>query len=102
LLHRAEDVLRADVHDARVVAGEDERRVPVEAEFLVLLYGLRADEAALAGAHIASADGPALAFGINEVRVGGIDAAHEAVAAADEQPVLVHRAAAAQHVRRAA
>ena len=42
-----------------------------------------------------------LALGIDQVRIVGIDPADEAVAAAEEQPVVVDRAGAAQRLGRA-
>src|SRR5207248_2310608 len=127
LLDGAEDVVAARVDDVRVVAGEDERRVPVEAEAATaaaaaatagLLAALtcwgataataaataaaRPDAGLLAGAQVAPAHVSTLALGVNDVGVVGIDAADEAVAAADRNPVLVDRPAAAQgHARRA-
>ena len=48
------------------------------------LTGLRADAALLAGAEVPPADRAVLALGVDEVGVVRVDAADEAVAAADE------------------
>ncbi len=89
LLQRTEDIIAAAVADVRVVAGQDERRVPVEAIRFQFLLLLRAQAGALAGAQVAPAHAAVLGLEINQVGVLRIDPAHKAVAAADDDPVLV-------------
>ena len=91
LVDRAEDIVAAAVEDVRIVAGQDERRVPVEAIGGLPLGIARPNARDLAGAQVAPADVPVLRFIINEVGVLRIDSADEAVAAADEDPVLIDR-----------
>src|SRR5262249_15558014 len=84
-----------------VVRREDERRVPVEAVPLRAHGAARADEAALAGAKVAAAHRPALTLGVDDIGIIRIDAAGEAVAAVDGEPVL-HDNPAARRERPAA
>src|SRR5262249_9470367 len=59
------------------------------------LAALRADDAAFAGAQVAAEHRAVLALVVDQVRVFRIDAADEAVAAADTHPVFIDRADAA-------
>src|SRR6266496_6601088 len=63
------------------------RRVPVEAETLVG----RLHTGGFVRAQVDPADAAPLAREVDQVGVGGVDTASEAVAAADRDPVLVDR-----------
>src|SRR6516225_4199258 len=68
---------------------QNERRVPVEAQAFALLDRTRPERGALVGAEIDPGEGAALALGVDLIGIMGIDAADEAVAAADREPILV-------------
>src|SRR5439155_4472338 len=128
--------IAAAVIDLRVVAAENERRVPVEAVRRLsgqspnhcrhllagqrqrvsdvrqgagdrrldsgLFLAARTDTRELSGPQVSPGHAPILNLEIDQVRVVGIDAADEAVAAADADPIFVDRAAAAEAVTRPA
>ena len=61
-----------------------------------------ANESGFARPQVLPGHGSVLALGVNDVGVGGVDVADEAVAAVKEEPVVVHRTDAAERVRRSA
>ena len=93
-IERAEDIVARRIEDLGVVARQDERRVPVEAiRRLAARPGSRANRGPLARLQMPPADVAVLALEIDEVGIARIDAADEAVAAADREPVFVDDAA---------
>src|ERR1019366_4819748 len=102
LLDGAEDVVGGRVEDVRIVAGENEGRVPVEAVFARARLNLGAQELRLAGAQVTPEQVASLTFRIDDVGIMGIDPAHEAVAALDELEVRVGRSAGSEGLGRAA
>src|SRR5262249_21136899 len=102
LLHRAEDVIAGAVINARVGVRQDERRVPVEPVRWLAARRRRAQGAELTGAQGAPHHRSILALEVDEIRLVWIGPADEAVAATDEDPVIIPRADAGERARGAA
>src|SRR5262245_46048079 len=77
----AEQPARAEVETRRAVRADDERCLPIEAQrrFAAVLDGPNLH--ALAGAAIEPDHAAVLRLAVDDVRIAGIDARHEAVAA---------------------
>ena len=98
----AEDPLRREVQARRLVGREDERGVPVPAQGVVagLLVGL--DEDGFPASPVETAEDAVLERRVDDVRVGGVDAGVEAVAAPGDEPVVVGDAVGVPRPRGAA
>src|SRR6185437_3182689 len=94
----AEHVVAAAIEDLRIVAGQNERRIPVEAIGRLSLRIAWPDGGELAGADVAPSHVPVLRLEVNDIGVLRIDPAHEPIAAADENPVLVDRPLSVERV----
>src|SRR4029077_15644070 len=97
-----ENVIASAVENAGIVAGEGEWRVPVEAIGRRAIEPGGANGEALAGANIATLNGAVLRLGIDDIRIVPINPADKPIAAADRDPVLVHRPRAIERNRRPA
>src|SRR5215510_16036232 len=85
----AEKLMTGEIDPLAVVRADDERRVPV---VTLRLFGLawdRSNAHSLAGASVKAHQAAVLALGVDGVRVFGIDARDEAVAAVGLEPVGV-------------
>src|SRR5262245_55118189 len=94
--------MTGEIEPLAVVWPEDERRVPVVP---LRLFGLARDRRnahSLAGASVEAHQAAVLALGVDGVRVFGIDARDEAVAAVGLEPVGVDYARLAARFGRAA
>src|SRR6516165_7698148 len=81
---------------------QDKRRVPVETQPLARLNLTRTERSPLTGAEVDPREGAALALGVDLIGIMRIDAADEAVAAANREPILVGRAGGGARAARAA
>ena len=93
MVGRAEEELRADVHHALLRRTGRDRRVPVEAQ-LLLVVGLRLDVARGHRAPVDAADEAALRLDVDRLRIAGVRHRPEPVAAVEVFPALVGDAAA--------
>src|SRR5215510_12765102 len=98
----AEELVPGEIEPLAVVRADDERRVPVVALRLFGLARDRRDAHSLASAFVESHQSAVLALGIDGVRVFGIDARDEAVAAVGLEPIGVDYARLAARFGRAA
>ena len=93
-----EDAVAAEVEGGRLVWGDEEGRVPVEAESRLAFLGRGPQHPPLAGVEVDAADVASLRFGVDDVRIEGAEGDVEPVAAPDELPVVVGDGAVAAHV----
>ena len=76
-----------------IEGGDDEGRVPVEAQLLQTLVRRRLQAHAVARVQVNALQLAPLAGGVDDVRVGGIEGHPEAVATVDRLPVRIENAA---------
>src|SRR6266481_6289924 len=99
MIARAEKELRTNVDCSLFIGRHENGCVPVEAQLLFVVSGLRLDIAAVERMPVDAANGAALRFGVNPVRIGGIGEYPEAVTAIQ---VLPARVADSARIRRVA
>ena len=97
---RTKHVVSASVEDSGIEIGKDKRCVPIESVRWFPFWGRGSDRTAFAGFHIAAAHVSVLAGPIDQIRIIGVDAAHESISTADTEPILIDRAAAVERNRR--
>src|SRR5213080_1194703 len=90
---RTEEELSPNVNRALFIRAHVNRRIPIEVELLLAVFGKRLDGASFVGEAIHSANFAALRFGIDVSGIGGIGKHPETVAAKHVFPTGVAHAA---------
>src|SRR5260370_33996060 len=89
MIARAKKELRANVDCSLFIGRHVNGRIPIEAQLLFVVSGLRLDVAAVERMPVDAANGAALGFRINPIGIRGIGEYPEAVTAIQDLPARV-------------
>ena len=92
-IQRAKNIVACAIKNLRVVIGQYEGRIPVEAVRWSSGGAWRLNRSPLTCFEMPTADCSVLAFPVDQVRILLIDSANESIAAADRKPVLIESSA---------
>ena len=93
MIARPEQELRADVNGPFFIWAHVDRRVPVKAQFLFVIVGIRGDASSFQRMSVHAANRAALRFGVDVVGVGWILERPKSIAAINVLPLRVGNAA---------